>query len=277
MMRELDIQATTKQLIEFIQTNVNNAGFARVVVAVSGGLDSSTAAALATAVLGPESIFALLLPYRNWHDEAVQHAQHLLHELQIPASNIHEIDIAPIVTAFLNSVGFRYDSTADRSAGVDTDRVRMGNIMARARMVVLFDYAKKLDALVLGTENKSEHYLGYYTRFGDEASDIEPLRNLYKTEVYRLAEHLALPKEILTAAPTAGLWAGQTDESQFGFTYKAADEVLYGLYEARLSPQELVERGLDQQTVDAVKKWVEQVAFKHNLPLIAPEPAIVKK
>jgi NAD+ synthase len=142
---------------------------------------------------------------------------------------------------------------------------------------VLFDYAKTLNALVLGTENKSEHYLGYYTRFGDEASDIEPLRNLYKTEIYRLAEHLAIPEGIREAVPTAGLWAGQTDEGQFGFAYKAADEILYGLHEAQLSPQELVERGLDKQTIDAVQTWVERMAFKHNLPVIAPEPAIVKK
>ncbi len=161
--------------------------------------------------------------------------------------------------------------------GQELDKVRMGNFMARARMMVLFDRAKMLNALVLGTENKSEHYLGYYTRFGDEASDIEPLRNLYKTEVFHLAKHLAIPEEIQEATPTAGLWVGQTDEGQFGFTYKAADEILYGLYEARLSPQELAERGLDRQTIDDVQAWVERMAFKHELPVIAPEPVVIEK
>ena len=177
-----------------------------------------------------------------------------------------------VVEAFLQSAGLQCRTAEDRAIGADLDDVRVGNIMARVRMTVLFDHAKKLNALVLGTENKSEHYLGYYTRFGDEASDLEPLRNLYKTEVYQLADHLEIPKEIRQAEPTAGLWPGQTDEGQFGFTYQAADEILYGLYEAHLSPRELVERGLDKQVIDAVQAWVAQMAFKHNLPLIAPEP-----
>ena len=149
--------------------------------------------------------------------------------------------------------------------------------MARVRMVTLFDFAKQQSALVLGTENKSEHYLGYYTRFGDEASDIEPLRNLYKTEVYRLAEYLGIPKEIRDAAPTAGLWPEQTDEGQFGFSYATADEILYGLYESERSSQELVERGLRKKAIDQVQAWVAQMAFKHNLPWIAPDPAILSK
>lgn len=149
--------------------------------------------------------------------------------------------------------------------------------MARVRMISLFDYAKEHSALVLGTENKSEHYLGYYTRFGDEASDIEPLRNLYKTEIYRLARHLGIPKEIREAVPTAGLWPEQTDEGQFGFTYETADEILYGLYEAGRSPQELVEGGLDKKAIDLVQAWVSLMEFKHHLPWIAPEPVILSK
>lgn len=276
-MRELDIPGTTERLIAFVKTTVERAGFSRVVVAMSGGVDSATATALATLSLGPESIFALLLPYKGWYPEAGQRARHLLHQLDIPSPNVHEIDIAPIVAAFLHAVNFRSHMMGNEVPESDLDRLRLGNIMARARMVVLFDYAKRLNALVLGTENKSEHFLGYYTRFGDEASDIEPLRNLYKTEIYRLAGHLAIPKEILEAVPTAGLWAGQTDEGQFGFSYEAADEILYGLYEAKLSPQELAERGFDRQTIGAVQAWVERMAFKHNLPVLAPEPVIVKK
>jgi NAD+ synthase len=277
MMRELDIPATTQQLITFIKTTVTKAGFSRVVVAVSGGVDSSTAAALATAALGPESIFALLLPYQDWHAEAGVRARQLLSQLQIPSSHIFETDIAPVVEAFLQSDNPQPQIAEYGAAGVDLDRVRVGNMMARVRMVALFDYSRRLTALVLGTENKTEHYLGYYTRFGDEASDIEPLRNLYKTEVYKLAEHLGIPEKIREAVPTAGLWPGQTDEGQFGFTYKDADEILYGLYEVKLSPQELIERGLDRKAIDSVQAWVEQMSFKHNLPLIAPEPVVVQK
>ena len=277
MMRELDIPATTQQLIRFIKNSVANAGFSCVVVAVSGGIDSATAAALATAALGPENIHALLLPYKDWHAESGRRARQLLSQLQTPSSHIFEVDIAPMVEAFSHNENLKPLASQEGQAGVELDRVRLGNIMARVRMVVLFDYGRALTSLVLGTENKTEHYLGYYTRFGDEASDMEPLRNLYKTEVYQLAEYLGIPEEIRDAIPTAGLWPGQTDEGQFGFTYKAADEILYGLYDARLSPQELVERGLERPAIEQVQAWVNQMAFKHSLPLIAPEPPILQR
>jgi len=276
-MRELDIPATAQRIIMFIKTTMTNAGFSRAVVAVSGGVDSASATALASAALGPESIFALLLPYKDWHAEVGKRARFLLSQLHIPSSHIFEMDIAPVVEAFLQSQSLQPQTAENRQVGADLDGVRLGNIMARVRMVVLFDYSRKLAALVLGTENKTEHYLGYYTRFGDEASDIEPLRNLYKTEVYQLAEHLGIPEEIRDAVPTAGLWPGQTDEGQFGFTYKDADEILYGLYETKVSPQELIQRGMNRKTIDAVQTWVEQVAFKHSLPMIAPEPPILRK
>jgi NAD+ synthase len=276
-MRTLDIPATAQKLIAFIKTAVTNAGFSRLVVAVSGGVDSATAASMATRALGPEHVYALLLPYKDWHAESGAHARQLLSQLRVSPAHIIEFDIAPMVEVFLQTGNLGRHPGDEGLAGGDLDRVRLGNIMARVRMVVLFDCSKALNALVLGTENKSEHYLGYYTRFGDEASDIEPLRNLYKTEVYQLAEHLGIPEEIRAAVPTAGLWPGQTDEGQFGFTYKVADEILYGLYEARLSPQELVQRGIDRQAIEAVQAWVEQMAFKHHLPLVAPEPVLIQK
>jgi len=277
-MRELDIPATAERITEFLKGAVTDAGFSRVVVAVSGGVDSATSIALATRALGPEDVFALFLPYQDWHVEAEKRAGHLLHQLQIPAWHVRDIDIAPMVQSFVRSVDLPPQSQAEnRPANEDLDKVRLGNIMARVRMITLFDYAKQQTALVVGTENKSEHYLGYYTRFGDEASDIEPLRNLYKTEVYRLAEHLGIPKEIRDAAPTAGLWPEQTDEGQFGFSYATADEILYGLYEAERLPQELVEGGLDKTAIDLVQAWAAQMAFKHNLPWIGPQPVLLTK
>lgn len=270
MMRDLNIPLKVKELSKFIKASVTTTGFTRLVINVSGGIDSAISTALASDALGPENVFALLLPYKDWHVEGTRRARRLLRQLNIPSGNIFESDIAPVVDAFLRSLNLQPQAVENGTTGAGLDTLRVGNIMARVRMVVLFDCARKLNALVLGTENKSEHYLGYYTRFGDEASDIEPLRNLYKTELYRLAGHLKIPKEIQQAVPTAGLWPGQTDEGQFGFSYHQADEILYGLYELHLSRKELVERGLDGQVIDAVQTWVEHMAFKHTLPLVAP-------
>ena len=276
MMRVLDIPATAERIIVFLKQIMADAGFSRLVVAISGGIDSSTALTLAVAALGAKNVFTLSLPYRDWHTEAELRTAQLLNQLQIPSSNIREMDISPMVDAFINSADLlQYGNNI--LASDDLTSLRLGNVMARVRMVSLFDYAKKISGLVLGTENKSEHYLGYYTRFGDEASDIEPLRNLYKTEVFKLAEHLGIPQDIREAIPTAGLWPGQTDEGQFGFTYKTADEILYGLYEAKLSTQELMESGLDASAIDQVQLWVTRMAFKHILPWMPPEPVLIPK
>jgi NAD+ synthase len=272
MMRALEIPLTAEELVTFIKTTVAHAGFSRVVGNVSGGVDSATAAALACAALGPENVFAILLPYRDWHIEATRLARLQLQDLHIPSSNVFEVNIAPMVDAFLNSTNIPLPRSGEKISASELNAIRAGNIMARVRMIMLYDFARKLDALVLGTENQSEYFLGYYTRFGDEASDIEPLRRLYKTELYQLAEHLNVLKEIREAAPTAGLWPGQTDEGQFGFTYKNADKILYGLHEAHASPQELVEQGLDENVIEAVQNWVTEVEFKHHLPWVAPEP-----
>ncbi len=265
-MRKLNTSETVQQLTHFIKASVTKGGFKQVVVAVSGGVDSATSASLAVRALGKDNVHVLFLPYRNWHDQAGSNARELLNQLQIPRHHIYQVDIGEAVDGVLKTLDL---STGTKNAD---ERIRIGNIMARERMVVLFDLAKKLNALVLGTENKSEHYLGYFTRFGDEASDIEPLRGLYKTEVYELAKYLNVPKSIVDVAPTAGLWSGQTDEGEFGFTYKEADEILYGLFEAKLSINELVKQGLNRETIERVQKWVKKIEFKHHLPLVAPPP-----
>ncbi|NCO88578.1 NAD(+) synthase [Candidatus Roizmanbacteria bacterium] len=138
--------------------------------------------------------------------------------------------------------------------------------MARTRMIILFDQAKKLDALVCGTENKSEHLLGYFTRFGDAASDIEPIQHLYKTQIYQLAKYLKIPREIINQPPTAGLWNGQTDEGQFEFTYKEADQVLSLYYDQRKSLKMIIKSGFPN--VKIIIKMMRNNQFKNKTPYI---------
>src|SRR6185437_1909750 len=146
----------------------------------------------------------------------------------------------------------------------DENKIRIGNIAARMRMIILFDLAKKHKALVCGTGNKSENLLGYFTRFGDQASDIEPIEHLYKTQVYQLALYLKLPEEIIQQEPSAGLWKGQIDEGQFGFTYEEADQVLYLYFEKNLPIEKIEELGLSN--AQKILDWHVQNRFKHETP-----------
>ncbi|MEK9143702.1 MAG: NAD+ synthase [Patescibacteria group bacterium] len=244
-----------KALVQFIETSFETAKFKRAIVALSGGVDSSTSAALAVRALGCENVYPLLLPYGNLNPQTVVDAQLVAKTLGIPPVNMTEINIQPLVDPIV-------------AIDLSMDRVRRGNIMARVRMILLYDAAKKRNALVVGTENKTEYLLGYFTRFGDEASDIEPLQNLFKTQVYELARELELPEQILLKTPTAGLWEGQTDEDEFGFTYKEADEILATIVDKKQSIDEVVLKGYDRATVEKVMKRMKDNAYKHHLPLI---------
>ena len=255
MMLEIVPDKTTRTLTAFIKESFKQAGFTKAVIALSGGVDSATSCALLVQALGPGNIFPVLLPYGKLNQTGTADAQSLIKLLRIPPENVTQTDIKP---------------TADQVAAVDPsmDKVRRGNIMARVRMILLFDRAKQLKALVVGTENKSEHLLGYFTRFGDEASDIEPLRNLYKTQVYQLAEYLGVPQPILDKPPTAGLWQGQTDEGEFGFTYQEADEILFLHSEAKKTPEEIIGLGHNKAVVEQVMARTEDNDFKHFLPRV---------
>jgi len=146
------------------------------------------------------------------------------------------------------------------------DRIRLGNIIARVRMIILFDLAKKHNALVCGTENKSEKLLGYFTRFGDAASDIEPISHLYKTQVRELANYLKLPQKIIEAKPTAGLWPGQTDEGEFGFTYQEADNVLSLYFDKKISTKKI--RSLGYKNALKILAFAKKNSFKEKVPYL---------
>jgi NAD+ synthase len=254
--------------ITFLQETYKKAGKTKAVIAVSGGIDSAVSLTLLTKALGAENITALLLPYG---DQAMDHARLALQHNAIPEQNWQEINIQPVVDQFAAQQQLKnQDLNQDNNQSQATDHVRLGNIMARTRMIFVYDTAKKLNALVCGTENKSEKYLAYFTRFGDEASDIEPIQDLFKTQVRQLAEHLELPTIFTQKPPSAGLWQGQTDEAELGFTYEQADVVLE-IYEKNhtVSAQELVSQtSLPQATVQAVISRVKNNHFKHEVPYV---------
>lgn len=242
------------KIVSFLQETFTKTGKTSAVLAVSGGIDSALSLTLLSRALDKSQIWPILLPYGR---QDMQDAEELLEYLQIPFENRKTLNISSMVDAACQSL------TVD-----DEDKVRKGNIMARMRMIAVFDYAKAKDALVVGTENKSEHYLGYFTRFGDQASDVEPIISLYKTEVRQLAQQLEVPEIFLKKAPSAGLWQGQSDEEEFGFSYELADQVLHYLVDEKKSESELSEIFSPEQT-DLVKKVlsrVKAVDFKHQVP-----------
>lgn len=252
-MFEFDVKKTATDLEEFIKSRVKKEGYKTVLVATSGGIDSATSLTLSTQALGRKNVYPILLPYGKLNDEGTKDAWLVINSLKFPKSQVKIVDIKPFVDSIIKS-------------DLQMDNIRIGNIMARLRMVILYDLIKKYNSLVIGTENKSEHLLGYYTRFGDEASDIEPIRKLYKTQVFMLAKFLKVPKKILTKSPTAGLWNGQTDEGEFGFPYKLADEILYYYCEKKLSKKEIIAKGYDKKVVERVWWWIEKGEFKDRLP-----------
>lgn len=248
-------QTTADKLVKFIKNTLAGAGFSKVVVGVSGGVDSATSTMLAVRALGRENVFPVLMPYGALSTQATLDAMTFLTGIGIPVGQITRLDIKPAV-----------DEIARQSGA--TDNLRRGNIMARVRMIYLFDQAKKRSALVLGTENRTEHELGYYTRYGDEASDLEPLRNLWKTEVFELARHLGVPKNIIDKKPTADLWFDQTDEGEFGFTYEEADRALAMLLDEGKSETDIVTAGMSPEKLLRIMDRRKKNAFKKNTPAV---------
>jgi NAD+ synthase len=240
-------------LTGFIANEVKRAGFGRVVVGLSGGVDSSLSAFLGAEALGPENVWGLMMPYRTSSPESREHA-----ELVVKQLGIHSdvIEITPMIDAYFE----RFP---------DADQVRRGNKMARERMTILFDHSARLKALVLGTSNKTELLLGYGTLYGDMASAINPLGDLYKTQVRQLARYMGVPELIVRKRPSADLWAGQTDEEELGFTYDQVDRVLYLMVDRRYELPELLEAGFDERFVRAVFSRVRASQYKRRLPLIA--------
>ena len=240
-------------LTEFIRGELSKFGFSKGLLGLSGGLDSSVCAALAARALGPENVLGLRLPYGESFAPDRDDAGILAQALGI---RVETVDIAPMVDAYFE----RHPTDS---------RVRRGNKMARERMSILYDYSAREKSLILGTSNKTELLIGYGTIHGDMACAINPMGDLYKTQVRQLAAHLEIPERIRLKKPTAGLWDGQTDEDELGMSYAEIDEILFHLVDERENRQALLARGLDAAKVDRVMSLIRNSEFKRQLPPIA--------
>jgi NAD+ synthase len=240
-------------LTGFIANEVRKVGFERVVINLSGGVDSSLAALLAARALGPGNVRPLILPYRSSASESRRDAEALAKQLGLTPLII---DISPQIDVYFE----RFP---------DADRARRGNKMARERMSIAYDQSLAWNALMLGTSNKTELLLGYGTIFGDLASALNPLGDLYKTQVWQLARELGIPENIVRKAPSADLWEGQTDEADLGFQYAQVDHLLYYLVDRRYSIAELEAAGFDRAFIQVVVDKVQRSQFKRRMPLIA--------
>jgi NAD+ synthase len=240
-------------LTGFIRSEVQRVGYTRAVVGLSGGIDSALSCVLAVEALGAENVLAVRMPYRSSSADSLSHAGILIEQLQIPHKTIE-------ITAMVEPL-FALDP--------QITKLRRGNIMARERMIVLYDQSEVFKGLVIGTSNKTEILLGYSTQFGDAASAINPLGDLYKAQIRQLSRAMGVPAPIIDKAPSADLWDGQTDEDELGFTYEQADQLLYLLVDQRYSPQECVEAGFDAKFVDQVLRRIRRNQFKRMQPPIA--------
>lgn len=254
---EIDLSINTDLartiLTGFIRSEVTRAGFSRAVIGLSGGIDSALSCVLAVQALGRENVLAVRMPYKTSSPDSLSHAVLLIEQLEVPAKTIE-------ITGMVDPL-FAIDP--------ESSNLRRGNIMARERMIVLYDQSEAFKGLVIGTGNKTEILLGYSTQFGDAASALNPIGDLYKTQVRQLSGAMNIPGPILEKAPSADLWDGQTDEGELGFTYEQVDRLLYLLVDQRFSPDECVEAGFDEKFVDGVVRRIRRNQFKRMQPPIA--------
>lgn len=248
----LNYDLTKDVLAKFIRDEFAKVGKRRAVIGISGGVDSALAAFLVVNALGNENVLGVRLPYSTSSAQTLEHANLVIDALDIRALTI---DISPMV-----------DPLFGLFPGMSV--MRKGNILARERMIVLYDQSEEFDALVLGTSNKTEILLGYSTIFGDSAAAIHPMGDLYKTQVWQFARHLGVPEVIVSKPPSADFWPGQTDEGELGFTYEEADQVLYLLVEGRCTRDEVITRGFSSRLVNRIYERMRMMQFKRVLPVI---------
>ncbi len=237
----------------FLQEELVKTGLAGFVLGLSGGVDSALACALAAHALGPGKVLAVKMPFRTSSPSSEADADAVISQLGVRSERV---DITPMVEAYFQGLP-------------ESPPLRWGNFMARVRMAVLFDRSARERALVLGTSNKTELLLGYGTWYGDTASSLNPIGDLYKAQVWQMARHLGLPEQVVSKAPSADLWPDQTDEGEMGITYAEADAILYLLVDGRYTVEEVAAAGHPLDRVQKVLAMVEGSQYKRRLPIIA--------
>lgn len=242
-------------LTGFIRSTIQKIGCKGVVVGLSGGVDSATVTKLCVDALGPEKVLNVFMPSRVTPAEDYKTTSELS---SMWGTEYRVVDVQPAVDAL----------AAVLLSGRETPLER-GNISARCRMIVLYNLAKKRDYIVMGTSNQSELMMGYFTKFGDGACDVTPLANMYKTEVRQIARIIGVPEPIIAKPPSAGLWEGQTDESEMGITYENLDGILYDMEQDRTDPQIAADTGLPLSEIERIRKQVVSMEHK-RLPAVRP-------
>ncbi len=262
---KINPQKEVEKITTFIKQTFVSTEKGKALVPVSGGIDSATSLFLTARALGPENVLVLYLPAKSSDPIHLKDAKLAVKTAHIPEANCCLINIGSVVQKTWRIIN--HYASLSKLKDHQLNRLRLANLMVRIRMLIIYDQAKALDALVVGTENRSEYLLGYFTRYGDEASDLEPLRQLYKTQVYDLAKFLSVPQEIISKEPSADLWPGQTDARELGFSYQEADPILY-LFKQGKTESEITKLGYRAETVKKVLTQIKSTQFKHQVPYV---------
>ena len=249
----INLEETSTIIIDFIRTYVQNSGCKRVVLGLSGGIDSSVAAVLCKEALGKNNVLCLFMPDDVTPSNDKKHQEIFVKKFDLQCRTI---EIASIVQQI------------QKTCFGKTEKMTLSNIKARTRMILLYTYANEKVCLVCGTSNKSELLIGYFTKYGDGGADLLPIGDIYKTQIYQLAEYLKIPKSLISKAPTAGLWPGQTDEKELGINYETLDKILYGL-ELKIDIEDIVkEVNVKKSDVRRIRQMIKKSQHKRRTPLI---------
>lgn len=242
-----------KILVNFVREEICKTGLKKGILGLSGGIDSALVVFLAAEALGAENVHAVCMPYKTSNPESEAHARVVAEACGV---NFSVVPITPMVDPYFEMFP-------------DADNMRRGNKMARERMTILFDHSALHSALVLGTSNKTELLLGYGTLYGDMASALNPIGDLYKSQVWQLSEEMGIPREVIDKKPSADLWAGQTDEQELGFTYREVDELMYRMIDLRMTDEELLAENFSAGFIANIRGKIMNSHFKRRLPIIA--------